>query len=125
MISSQALSLPNSLWSVGAGAVLPLFEGGLRRAALQRSWSQYAQARDNYRATVLSAFREVEDGLPLTVHLRTQARHRPRQSPTIAAKSSDERRCLPVTMRDRIDQPFATGARPYCRPYSSWSRSHQ
>ncbi len=68
------LSLPNSLWSVGAGAVLPLFEGGLRRAALQRSWSQYAQARDNYRATVLSAFQEVEDGLALTVHLRTQAR---------------------------------------------------
>ena len=68
------LSLPNSLWSVGAGAVLPLFEGGLRRAALQRSWSQYAQARDNYRSTVLSAFQEVEDGLALTVHLRTQAR---------------------------------------------------
>ena len=43
--------LPNSLWSVGAGAVLPLFEGGLRRAELQRSWSQYAQTRDNYRAT--------------------------------------------------------------------------
>jgi outer membrane protein, multidrug efflux system len=68
------LSLPNSLWSVGAGAVLPLFEGGLRRAALQRSWSQYTQARDNYRATVLSAFQEVEDGLSLSVHLRTQSR---------------------------------------------------
>ena len=57
------LSLPNSLWSVGAGATLPLFEGGLRRAELQRAWSQYAQTRDNYRATVLAAFQEVEDAL--------------------------------------------------------------
>ena len=61
------LSLPNSLWSVGAGAMLPLFEGGLRRAELERSWSQYAQTRDNYRATVLAAFQEVEDGLSLTL----------------------------------------------------------
>ena len=57
------LNLPNSLWSVGAGATLPLFEGGLRRAELQRSWSQYAQTRDNYRATVLAAFQDVEDGM--------------------------------------------------------------
>jgi outer membrane protein, multidrug efflux system len=64
--------LPNSLWSVGAGAVMPLFEGGLRRAALQRSWSQYAQTRDNYRATVLAAFQEVEDGLSLTQRLATE-----------------------------------------------------
>jgi outer membrane protein TolC len=65
--------LPNSLWSVGAGAMLPLFEGGLRRAELQRSWSQYAQTRDNYRATVLAAFQEVEDGLSLTQRLATEA----------------------------------------------------
>ena len=56
-------SLPNSLWSVGAGAMLPLFEGGLRRAELQRSWSQYEQTRDTYRSTVLASFQEVEDGL--------------------------------------------------------------
>jgi outer membrane protein, multidrug efflux system len=62
-------SLPNSLWSVGAGAMLPLFEGGLRRAQLQQSWSQYEQTRDNYRATVLAAFQEVEDGLSLTQRL--------------------------------------------------------
>ncbi|MDB6158235.1 MAG: hypothetical protein JWO04_1941 [Gammaproteobacteria bacterium] len=67
------LSLPNSLWSVGAGAMLPLFEGGLRRAELRRSWSQYAQTRDNYRATVLAAFQELEDGLSLTQHLATEA----------------------------------------------------
>jgi NodT family efflux transporter outer membrane factor (OMF) lipoprotein len=63
------LSLPNSLWSVGAGAMLPLIDGGLRRAQLRRSWSQYAQMRDNYRATVLAAFQEVEDGLSLTQRL--------------------------------------------------------
>jgi multidrug efflux system outer membrane protein len=63
------LSLPNSLWSVGAGAMLPLFEGGLRRAELQRSWSRYAQTRDDYRATVLAAFQEVADGMSLTHRL--------------------------------------------------------
>jgi NodT family efflux transporter outer membrane factor (OMF) lipoprotein len=65
-------SLPNSLWTVGASAVMPLFEGGLRRAELQRSWSQYAQTRDSYRATVLRAFQEVEDGLASTRHLQDQ-----------------------------------------------------
>jgi multidrug efflux system outer membrane protein len=65
-------SLPNSLWTVGASAMLPLFEGGLRRAELQQSWSQYAQTRDTYRATVLSAFQEVEDGLALTAYLQVQ-----------------------------------------------------
>jgi NodT family efflux transporter outer membrane factor (OMF) lipoprotein len=66
------LSLPNSLWSIGAGAMLPLFEGGLRRAELQRSWAQYAQTRAQYRATVLAAFQEVEDGLSLTQRLGTE-----------------------------------------------------
>jgi outer membrane protein, multidrug efflux system len=66
-------SLSNSLWTIGANAVMPLFEGGLRRAELQRSWAQYAQTRDNYRAIVLSAFQEVEDGLALTTNLRAQA----------------------------------------------------
>jgi len=66
------LSLPNDLWTLGAGAALPLFEGGLRRAELQRSWSQYAQTRDNYRAIVLTAFREVEDGLSQTRRLAAE-----------------------------------------------------
>jgi NodT family efflux transporter outer membrane factor (OMF) lipoprotein len=66
-------SLPNSLWSIGASAVLPIFEGGLHRAELQRSWSQYAQTRDTYRATVLSAFQEVEDGLAQTTLLQMQS----------------------------------------------------
>jgi outer membrane protein, multidrug efflux system len=66
------LSLPNSLWSVGAGAVMPLFDGGLRRAQLRHSWAQYAQTRDDYRATVLAAFQEVEDALSQTQLLATE-----------------------------------------------------
>jgi outer membrane protein, multidrug efflux system len=69
------LSLPNSLWSVGAGAVLPLFDAGLRRAQLRHSWAQYAQTRDDYRATVLAAFQEVEDGLSQTQRLATEDTH--------------------------------------------------
>ncbi|MEA3121799.1 MAG: outer membrane protein multidrug efflux system [Paraburkholderia sp.] len=59
-------SLPYSLWSIGATATLPLFEGGLRRAEEQQSKSAFTQAADNYRATVLQAFREVEDQLVQT-----------------------------------------------------------
>ena len=66
------LSLPNSLWSVGAGAMTPLFDGGLRRAQLRHSWAEYAQTRDNYRGTVLAAFQEVEDGLSQTQRLATE-----------------------------------------------------
>jgi NodT family efflux transporter outer membrane factor (OMF) lipoprotein len=77
-------SLPNSLWTIGASAVLPLFEGGLRRAELQRSWSQYAQARDSYRSTVLRAFQEVEDGLALSLHLQEQTQ----QQATAVAEAS-------------------------------------
>jgi NodT family efflux transporter outer membrane factor (OMF) lipoprotein len=66
-------SLPNTLWAVGASAMLPLFEGGLRKAELQDSWSQFAQTGDNYRSTVLSAFRQVEDELVLTGKLTTEA----------------------------------------------------
>jgi outer membrane protein, multidrug efflux system len=69
------LSLPESLWSVGAGAMTPLFDGGLRRAQLRHSWAQYAQTRDNYRGTVLAAFQEVEDGLSQTQRLATEDTH--------------------------------------------------
>jgi NodT family efflux transporter outer membrane factor (OMF) lipoprotein len=65
-------ALPYSLWSVGASAVLPLFEGGLRRAEKQQSWSAFHQAADNYRSTILQAFREVEDQLVLTDKLATE-----------------------------------------------------
>jgi NodT family efflux transporter outer membrane factor (OMF) lipoprotein len=66
------LNIPDTLWAIGGQAMLPLFEGGLRRAELQRSDSAFAQARDHYRATILGAFQEVEDSLSLTQRLKTE-----------------------------------------------------
>jgi outer membrane protein, multidrug efflux system len=77
-------SLPNSLWSIGSELTLPLFEGGLRRAELQRTWSAYAETRDDYRSIVLAAFKDVEDRLAETVHLRTQV-----EKQTVAAAAAD------------------------------------
>ncbi|NHN88574.1 efflux transporter outer membrane subunit [Acetobacter conturbans] len=65
-------SLYNAMYQFGAQAALPLFQGGLRRAELQRSWSQYRQSEDRYRSTVLSAFQEVEDNLTRMNRLRTE-----------------------------------------------------
>jgi multidrug efflux system outer membrane protein len=65
-------SLSDSLWSVGTSAMLPLFEGGLRRAEEQQRRSAFAQAADNYHSTVLQAFREVEDQLVQTNHLASE-----------------------------------------------------
>lgn len=81
-------SLPNSLWAVGASAMLPLFEGGLRKAELQRSWSAFAQTGDNYRATVLTAFQQVEDSLVLTNALGKESAQQ-QQAVTAARKAQD------------------------------------
>ncbi|MDE1154745.1 MAG: efflux transporter outer membrane subunit [Acidobacteriaceae bacterium] len=69
--------LANSLWSYGMSGALPLFEGGERRADLQRSHAEYRQATDEYRSTVLNAFREVEDSLSRLRYLsgEEQKRH--------------------------------------------------
>lgn len=57
------------MWSYGATVTMPVFEGGLRRAQLQQSWSAYRETRDHYRVTILNAFRDVEDGLSRTNRL--------------------------------------------------------
>jgi outer membrane protein, multidrug efflux system len=68
------VKLANSFWSYGSAVSLPVFDGGLRRAQLQRSWSVYRETEDKYRTIVLNAFREVEDGLSLTNRLSASAK---------------------------------------------------
>ncbi|ABA57775.1 efflux transporter outer membrane subunit [Nitrosococcus oceani] len=58
--------LAKSFWSYGLEVRLPIFQGGHRRARLQQAWSVYRETVDDYRSTVLNAFREVENGLSRT-----------------------------------------------------------
>lgn len=57
------VSLPNRFWSLGPDLALRLFDGGARRAELQRSEAAYEQTVAEYRQAVLDSFREVEDYL--------------------------------------------------------------
>ncbi len=65
--------LANSFWSYGSAVSLPFFQGGYRRAQLQQAWSAYREMEDQYRSTVLNAFREVENNLSLTNRLTVAA----------------------------------------------------
>jgi outer membrane protein, multidrug efflux system len=65
--------IAGAFWSYGSVVELPLFQGGYRRAQLQRSWSAYRETEDRYRSTVLNAFREVENNLSLTNRLTVAA----------------------------------------------------
>lgn len=67
------MALANSFWSYGSVVSLPIFQGGYRRAQLQQAWSAYRETEDQYRSTVLNAFREVENGLSLTNRLTVAA----------------------------------------------------
>lgn len=67
------IKLASSFWSYGSTVSLPLFQGGYRRAQLQQAWSAYRETEDRYRATVLNAFREVENNLSLTNRLTLAA----------------------------------------------------
>jgi len=56
----------NLFWMIGGLISMSAFEGGARRADLQQAWSFYREMEDHYRATLLEAFKEVEDGLSRT-----------------------------------------------------------
>ncbi|WP_323029416.1 TolC family protein [Castellaniella defragrans] len=58
-----ALSPEGALWSLAGGLTAPLFHGGALRAQQRASLRAYAAAEDDYRSTVLAAFREVADAL--------------------------------------------------------------
>ena len=64
---------PNEIWSLGASALMPLFNAGKVRAQVAQARAAYDESLGNYRQTVLSAFQEVEDNLAATALLASEA----------------------------------------------------
>jgi len=54
---------PSFAWSVGANLAQTVFDGGRRKAVTEQAWANYQGTVANYRQTVLSAFKDVEDNL--------------------------------------------------------------
>lgn len=67
--SFNIFSIADDFWAVGPGLVLPLYEGGLRRAEEAAAIGAYKLTVANYRETVLTAFQQVEDNLALLKYL--------------------------------------------------------
>ena len=71
--NTNILSASNGFWALGPlTAALSLFDGGMRRAQVRISRAQYDEMAADYRSTVLTAFREVEDDLARARYLTTQ-----------------------------------------------------
>jgi NodT family efflux transporter outer membrane factor (OMF) lipoprotein len=63
----------NSLWSLGPAVALTLFDGGARSAADRIALDNFDQAGESYKATVLTAFQQVQDNLVLANRLAQEA----------------------------------------------------
>lgn len=55
----------NLFWAIGPGLLVNVFDGGRRRAEVERAEAVLDEAGHTYRATVLAAFQQVEDQLAL------------------------------------------------------------
>ncbi|MET0364196.1 MAG: efflux transporter outer membrane subunit [Sphingobium sp.] len=70
----ELIRTPNSFWGLGPlSTVLTLFDGGRRRAQVKLSRAEYEEVTADYRTTVLTAFRQVEDGIAAMHHLAAQS----------------------------------------------------
>jgi outer membrane protein, multidrug efflux system len=61
--ASTLFNAPSLFWSVGPQFSLPIFEGGRLHAQTERVKAVYEEQVANYRNTVLTAYRDVEDNL--------------------------------------------------------------
>jgi len=69
---STLLNAPSRIWSFGPSITMPVLDGGRNKANLKASEARSEQSLAAYRASVLTAFREVEDALSNLSTLATQ-----------------------------------------------------
>jgi NodT family efflux transporter outer membrane factor (OMF) lipoprotein len=58
---SNLFTAPSTLWGLGPAAVMTLFDGGRRHAQTDQARAAYDEQAANYRATVATAYSDVED----------------------------------------------------------------
>ncbi len=61
--TSNWLTAPSQLWSVGPAGILTVFDAGRHRAQSAQAHATYDEQVADYRNTVLTAYQEVEDNL--------------------------------------------------------------
>ncbi len=61
------------IWAFGPGVSIPLFTGGRTAAGVDQAKASYEESLADYRQTVLTAFKEVEDSLAQIVFTNEQA----------------------------------------------------
>jgi NodT family efflux transporter outer membrane factor (OMF) lipoprotein len=81
-------NLHNSLWSVGPSMIVPIFDGGAKQAVLEAARADFSAAAADYRASVLTAFEEVEDALA-SIRLLGQERAALAVAATAARRAED------------------------------------
>jgi NodT family efflux transporter outer membrane factor (OMF) lipoprotein len=70
--TATVASAPARFWSIGPQALMTVFAGGLHAAQSAQAHASYDEQVANYRATVLTAFQEVEDNLVALRQLQLQ-----------------------------------------------------
>ncbi|MGF6419564.1 multidrug efflux system outer membrane protein [Stenotrophomonas sp. AN71] len=85
---SALLDAGNRYWALGPLAALPVFDGGRRKAAKAEADAEFDAASAQYRATVLTAIRQVEDQLTLLRQLDAQRGHE--QDAVTAAQRAEQ-----------------------------------
>lgn len=71
--SANWITAPSQLWSVGPSGLLTVFDAGRHRAQNAQARAAYDEVVANYRNSVLTAYREVEDNLSALAQLQRES----------------------------------------------------
>jgi NodT family efflux transporter outer membrane factor (OMF) lipoprotein len=87
------ITASNQVWTLAANGSQLLIDGGARSATVMAARSAYEQSVANYRQTVLSAFRDVEDALS-NLRILTQ------QAKVLAAAVASSRKAVEIALHE-------------------------